>query len=144
MTLLLILSTHLAKPVKKILNAMNHTFQFVFKAHNLNPFDTIGIEELSGRSDQPVGIVTCGWRRQNMHSPITTCILCCTPHLVLQKFFEIRHILIHHKVWQVAWIWLQLLQQPQTAKCHVPVVSRCINEELQVGTTLRILKKVWE
>ena len=53
---------------------MNYTFQPVLEAHNLNPLDTMVVEELGGRGDHPEGGVTHYWREPNMRGPIATSI----------------------------------------------------------------------
>ena len=123
---------------------MNNTFQPVLEAHDLNPWDNVGHEELGCRGDQPEGIVAFGWRKPNMHGPIATGVARCTPHLILQKFFKVRNIAIHHEVRQITGILIQSLQQLQTTKCDIPVVSGCVNKELWVGTAVVILQEIWE
>ena len=89
---------------------MNYTFQSALEAHNLDPWECVVLEELGRRGDQPDGIFIGGWRRLDVHGPVATCILQRTPHFVLQQFWEIGYILVHHEVWQITRIRPQPLQ----------------------------------
>ena len=98
------------KPVNKGMNAVNYTLQSVFEAQNLDPRESVILEELCRRDDQPGGVIAGGWRRPNVHGPIATRVPQFTPDLVLQKFWDIGYISIHREVGQTTRIPLQLLQ----------------------------------
>ena len=51
-----------AKPIEKVIDAVNYTFQSVLKAHNLGPQEGVLLEELCCRGDQLSGVVVVGWR----------------------------------------------------------------------------------
>jgi len=122
---------------------VNHTFQSALEAQNLDPWEDL-LEEFGCRGDQPNGVVVVGWREPNVHGPIGTRIPQCTPHLVLQKVWDIGHISVHHEIRQITGVRPQLLQQLQTSKRHIRMMNRAGDEELRVGTTVTILQEVWE
>ena len=123
---------------------MNYTFQLVLEAHDLDPWESVIPEEHGYEGTQASGVVAGGWRSSSVHSPITTRVPQCTPHLPLQKFGNIRYISIHHKVWQIARIPPQLHQQLQTPERHIAMVNRGVDEEPWVGTTDTVLQKIRE
>jgi len=63
---------------------MNHAFQLVVEAHDLDPREGVLLEELCCGRDQLSDVVAVDERGPNVHGPIATCVSQSTPHLVLQ------------------------------------------------------------
>jgi len=82
--------------VKNVINAVNYTFQSVLEIHNLDLRESVTFEELGRRGNQPNGEATGGWGKPKVHGPIAACVPQCISHLILQKFWDVDHILIHH------------------------------------------------
>ena len=91
-------STNCAKPVEKAVNVVNHTFQPVLEAHNLDPRECVLLQELDSRGYQPSCVVAIDRKRSDMHGSIRTRIPRCHPYLVLQEVQDIGYISVHREI----------------------------------------------
>ena len=90
--------TNRAKPVEKVVEVVNHTFQPILEAHNLDLWEYIPLQELSGRYGQPSRVVAIGWRRSDVHGPVGTRIPRRSSYLVLQEVRDIGYISVHREI----------------------------------------------
>ena len=49
--------TNRDKPVEEVVNVVNHAFDRLLEAHNLDPREYLLLQELGSRSDQPSCVV---------------------------------------------------------------------------------------